>query len=497
MKTTKTYIKILLALAVTLLGACADGTGEGSGLEWSATGEPGVMAFDAYTPRTTVARTRAGIPGTITDVQLQEAASQGGGFGVFAYHTDGNRFDERCKANLMYNQLVTYSTAAKQWQYEPVKYWPNEYGSAAQSGQEDLVSFFAYAPYADVNPQTGYLLDESRGADGLRAEEWGITQLTPNSEEGAPQVRYIASLDPSRSVDLLWGVCDQTQWPAVQDGTVQTLNGGVQGLPWLNVERPAQTAQRLRFQFRHATSQLAVSIDTHADTYGEAATVGEPDKTRIFVRSISFTGLTLRGALSLANTSANEPLWLDYWGGQLLTTGDVLTIHDGRKDGKEGYLSAGFEQPQGLNPDLVQGASWDDPASLAPGADGTERNLFREWSVSQDRYVAAPAGQAIHVIPTGDPVMVTICYDVETVSPDLPGLLSDGQTHGTSIENVITKAVTFGQETTLRAGHRYELRLHLGMNSVRFDAAVSDWTDQPAQQFNMPDAAKVRPVPAF
>lgn len=479
MITTKQYIMTLLTTVVFLLGSCAGDSSVGSNMSSTQIDDSGAMAFDAYTQRATTAGTRAGLSGSISDAQLRMPAAQGGGFGVFAYHTDDNRFDERAEANLMYNQLVTYNTSADRWQYEPVKYWPNEYGSNAESKDKDKVSFFAYAPYVNVDPETGYLIDESKGADGLRTDEWGVTQLTSNRESGAPQVRYKSSLDPSRSIDLLWGVCDQPQWPVVQTGAMQTLNGGVAGLPWLNVEHPAQTAQRLKFQFRHATAQLAVSVDTYADTYDTPASVSEPDKTRIFVRSITFTGFTLQGALSLYNTTANEPLWLSYCCNELLTTGDELTIHDGRKDGKEGYIGVKFEQPQGLNPDLVQSSAWDAPTSLSPGVDGTERNLFRQWNTSQNKYEAAPLGNAIHVIPTGDPIQVTICYDVETVNPNLPGVLSDGHTHGTSIENCITKTVAFGGDNALHAGHRYELRLHLGLNSVKFDAAVSDWLAEP------------------
>ena len=76
---------------------------------------------------------------------------------------------------------------------------------------------------------------------------------------------------------------------------------------------------------------------------------------------------------------------------------------------------------------------------------------------------------------------VTIVYDVETTSPNLTTYLSDGTTHGSSIENRITKKITAWSDasTGLVSGKKYTLQLHLGMNSVKFDAAVGDWDPTP------------------
>jgi hypothetical protein len=68
---------------------------------------------------------------------------------------------------------------------------------------------------------------------------------------------------------------------------------------------------------------------------------------------------------------------------------------------------------------------------------------------------------------------VTIVYDVETYDPNLAVYLSDGETSGSTVENVIYKTIdSFG---TIEAGKKYTLNLHLGMRSVDFEASVSDW----------------------
>ena len=70
---------------------------------------------------------------------------------------------------------------------------------------------------------------------------------------------------------------------------------------------------------------------------------------------------------------------------------------------------------------------------------------------------------------------VTIVYDIETAD-DLAETVSDGQTSGISVGNRITKAITTtAGDLRLESGKLYTVNLHLGLNSVKFDAAVTDW----------------------
>jgi hypothetical protein len=97
------------------------------------------------------------------------------------------------------------------------------------------------------------------------------------------------------------------------------------------------------------------------------------------------------------------------------------------------------------------------------------------------------ADAPVMVIPTpGVPVSVTIVYDVETEDSRLAGLLSDGVTHGSSVENKITKNITTTQgNMILSAGKKYVVKLHLGLTSVKFEADVADWTTTDAE-INLP-----------
>ncbi len=80
-------------------------------------------------------------------------------------------------------------------------------------------------------------------------------------------------------------------------------------------------------------------------------------------------------------------------------------------------------------------------------------------------------------------------------------MLNDGVTPGSVVKNVITRYITTTQGTTngwgsvsdpndsgvtLRNGKRYEIKLHIGLNSVEFDASVLDWVPAQGGEVDLP-----------
>ncbi|MCR4918683.1 MAG: hypothetical protein K5928_02555 [Prevotella sp.] len=494
--------KIFLAVAVIALASCtADDLRVDNSVQPST--DSTAIGFEVYTPRVT--SSRGGYVGIIGNTQLQAERAQGGGFGVFAYYTDNNDYDPQSQPNFMYNQFVGY-TAAGRWEYDPIKYWPNEYGSDATSDDADRVSFFAYAPYVDVVPSTGKLIKTGQFPSTTDEDKWGITGMTRNSANGDPIVKYIASFDQDKSVDLLWGTvgASKTQWDIVQSGSTQTLD---EGLPWLNIQRPREAAtqagasQRVTFQFEHALSQLSINIDADVDEAGHSHTNALDSKARIWVRSITFNGFAIKGALDLNNTESGpkKAYWLDYNGTADLINGEAITVHDGLKDGKEGTdgAFASNEKTLGLNPQIIQSNSdIDNPGDVENAAWKTDKkgvtneavSLFRNWDADNNKYVAS--NQPIMVIPTGDDFDIEIVYDVETIDPNLAGYVSDGKTQGNSFECRVRKSVTFGGESALANGKHYTLNLHLGMNSVKFDATVEEWPEEADVEIHVPSTSR-------
>ena len=419
-----------------------------------APGIKGAVNFSAYTPR---GITRAGYKGELTDDKLQMSKEDGGGFGVFGYYTDQQDYDlQISKPNFMYNQGVFYT--GSKWDYTPIKYWPNEYGSDAESQDIDKVTFFAYAPYVEVNPVTGKVTGDA---------ESGITAVSRNTNTGDPIVWYKGSFKPSEAVDLCWGVVGSeadADWKIIQDKSNQKMEVG---FPWMNVQRPeGVTDQKMKFTFKHALAQLNIQIDADPDLTAHDESTDIATDTKVYVRSITFSGLASKGSLNLNNIVANEPLWQSYYGSGSIYS-ETATIFDGRRDGKEGVAGATAvnETLTGLNPVIIS-----DDNNTQAGVTKDLVNLFAADNLTD----------AIYTIPTGEPISVTITYDVETADPNLAGVLSDGVTKGSSIENKITKEVVFGEDEFLKAGKKYTLLLHLGLNSVKFDAAVSEWEDNRA-----------------
>lgn len=432
------------------------------------------VGFEAYTQRGM--STKAGMSGDITS----EALRAGDGFGVFAFYTNNNTYDQQFLPNFMYNEHLYWDGTTNKWTYSPIKFWPNEYGDRAESDDADKVTFFAYAPYVKVVESTGKIDKEAVYA------KWGINSLTRNSASGDPMVKYLVNFDPMHSVDLLWGVSNGENWQRIYDGSYQTFKAGY---PWIDVERPGQIQQPLKFTFKHALTKLRVLIDADPDVTehedkDEADAAIEKGQTRVYVRSVTFEGFATKGALNLNNTDTepNKALWMDYSNNSNdLMTGEEVTIYDGRKDGKEGTPGgmASNEKQLGLNPNIVQSTIWTDAAAKS-GVTQVYQNLFRK-AVDEDcsAYEAAGVNDAVYVIPTGDDVKVTIVYDVETVDDKLASYVSDGQTHGTSVENHITKSITFANgDKQFENGKAYTIKLHLGLNSVKFDADVTDWDNQ-------------------
>lgn len=450
---------LFFAVAATVFAACSSDSDPVSQTPENGKNNTEVanvpVTLDAYVDRAT---TRAGYAGDLTTNATGTTNNLWTeGFGVMAYYTDNNTYDGLTTPNFMYNQHVTHEATG--WTYNPVKYWPNEYGTNASSDDIDRVSFFAYAPYVDVNPSNGKV----NISTDATAATWGITGLSRNSSTGDPYVKYIASFDKTKAVDLVWGVYDETStaWSVVETSGTQTMT---KGKPWIDVQRPATGTQKLKFTFKHALARFNVQIDAFVDA--TSAAYERDAKTRIFVRSVTFEGFAMQGALNLNNTTAYVPLWLSYDGANDMDNGDEITIYDGRKDGKEGASPAGGEKVTGLNPVLIQDTDWG--ATMKDGVKKDAVNLFSNTTAVTD---------AIYVIPTNDNVKVTIVYDVETEDANLNTYLSDGKTHGSSIENKITKDISFGTTATTKmtAGNSYQIKLHLGMNSVKFDAEVSDW----------------------
>ena len=466
------------------------------------------IKFEVYSQRAN--GTKAGTPNDITNENIGNI-----GFGVFAYYTAGEQYDNNAKPNFMYNQKVTKT--GTDWTYEPVKYWPNEYGNAAYSDETDYVTFFAYAPWTKFEPTTGAAVVPAFPSDNMTdAEKQAFTEnqqkkniisVNKNNISGDPIIKYVVDTDPATSVDLLWGVAASNA--AANYSTIDKTANPVQaGFPFINLVKPGNPVNdKISFNLKHSLAKVKFTIDYIADNFtpdGESAQINA-DETRIFVRSFTVSGWATKGALNLNNTTEGEPLWKDFDGSKDLSFNDI-TFNDGRKDSKEGTDNGAQtnEENQGLNPNIIENWAANknvgtaDKPKVGFGADKNDGVTLEP----QLLFGGDPEtnGGYFYVIPRNEKpgqsagVDVTIVYDVETIDPKLAATISDGETHGTSVENVISKKHILGEKIDFEAGKQYLVKIHIGMTSVKIEAVVTDWVTTTDEDVDLPDN---QPMPCW
>ena len=429
----KFFIGSLALLA--LMASCSSSNDD---LNGGATQENNIpVTFSSYLGKT--ATSRAGAAGTITTDGANSTTSlQTEGFGLFATYTDNAEYTAATGPNFMYNTKVS----TKDWTYSPLRYWPNETstknadGKGATSEGVDRLSFFAYAPYVEATATTGAVTENTVG----------ITALTANNVTTDPKVTYVVADDPSKSVDLLWGVvpAGTTKWSNVTGTDIDIA----EGKPYLNLIKP-KTNQKVNLLFKHALAKLNLNVVGAFD----AVTGGTKDAaTKITVASVTIEGKGFKktAVLNLNNTTANEPLWEAVDGAD-----DIMLTVSG----------------DNLNSKIKD--SGKDEAQTVDGVTETAQDLLNSDATS--------AQKAFMIIPssaTDNSLKVTIDYYVNTTDASL----SKGYSR---VENKITKTITgFAPE----AGKNYTLLLSLGMTSVKVSATVSDWTteDGSSTQVDLP-----------
>ena len=339
----------------------------------------------------------------------------------------------------------------RQWEYDPVKYWPNEFGDNAKSNDIDYVSFFAYAPYVDFNPMTGVA---PAGEDAQQQQWKNITSASRNGDLGDPLIRYMVDTNPQTSVDLLWGVAanDKFKGLAPTATTTPLKEGGC----YLNLSKQVGVDDKIEWRFHHALSKLKVEIIAASDIATEGTAEYVPadgataidDATRVYLRWIEFQGFAMSGALNLYSAtplSGTVPTakWMSYDGATDLKQGELNDTIIEKSTPAEGW--------QAKNPGI-------------PTAKYT--NLFANAKDGKD---------CIYVIPTSSPVKISMLYDIETADRRVGKYLSDGTTTGVRIANEISKNL---DGLKFEAGKAYNIKIVVGLESVKVTAEVVDWNDE-------------------
>ena len=406
------------------------------------------ISFDTYNAKSAIVRSsRAGYAGDMTTAMLQKE-----GFGVIAYYTGSANYSAWTKEapNFMYNTKVSIAGAdgtapsSDPWTYSPTVYWPNGNATADNVGAAGTgggkLSFFAYAPYTAVTPSTGVATGDATT---------GIKGLTNNSSTSAPSVSY--SLNGG--VDLLWGTAGTngaTVNDAAQAGT--TLTGGKAPV---NVDlTKMKTNGKVSFLFKHALARIG-SINVLADIDNAGAATGGylSETTKIYVESV-----TIENGL----TTGESPVSTLIGDGTLDLTTGVWTPGSNKftlSKSISGETLNSIIRVASTTPEAVGTNTWEQIFTTT-GVTNTPANLY-------DASSASP----IMLIPGADQnIRVSISYYVTSKDANL------GRGY-TWIPQTVSKTISLG---TLEMNKSYSLTLHLGLNSVKFTASVSEWDNADA-----------------
>ena len=410
------------------------------------------ISFDTYNAKSAIVRSsRAGYAGDMTTAMLQKE-----GFGVIAYYTGSANYSAWTKEapNFMYNTKVSIAGAdgtapsSDPWTYSPTVYWPNGNATADNVGATGTgvgkLSFFAYAPYTAVTPSTGIVT-----ATGDAATT-GITALSSNAAITTPTVSYSLA----GGVDLLWGTAG-TNGATVSGNTAQagtTLTGGKAPV---NVDlTKMKTNGKVNFLFKHALAQIG-RIKVVADVASsDAATGGSlSETTKIYVESV-----TIQNGL----TTGESPVSTLIGDGTLDLTTGVWT------PGSNKFTLSKSISGESLNSEIRV-------ASTTPEAVGTNtwEQIFTTTGVTNTpaNLYDASSASPIMLIPGADQnIRVSISYYVTSKDANL------GRGY-TWIPQTVSKTISLG---TLEMNKSYSLTLHLGLNSVKFTASVSEWDNADA-----------------
>jgi hypothetical protein len=365
----------------------------------------------------------------------------------------------------MYNQQVT-TDGSTGWTYTPVKYWPNglnDQDGAVGGDDETLtaggkVSFFAYAPYV-------------AGA-GTPGTDDGIIGMSANTLAANPTITY--QMPSTGIVDLLWGTANSSGNDLAgntQAGTTlsdQTATNGAATPVHYKVNADLTKQQidgKVKFNFIHALSKvggstndgvaggLQIMLDIDALSGGAA----EDANTKVTVKEIKInTDYNHNGDLTDDEITMYKKGTLD------LATG-LWTISDLAADKygvNQTITTAGTAPASKLNPDIAE------PASVSAWTDLSTINGVK--IAPKNVYDTGLENSPLLFIPGTTPkLQFTITYYVRTQDTALEKGYSE-------VEQTVSKTVTFTSPVIINK--KYNIIIHLGLTSVKFEATVDSWS---------------------
>lgn len=403
--------------------------------------------------------TRAGETTPASSV-MTNTELQAKGFGVVAFYTGKDEYTSG-KTNIEPNFMYNTQVHTAQWTYSPIVYWPNSgqnQGSTSNGDAQQYVSFFAYAPYKAVNVQGN---NSGKATDNATT---GVTALSSNAATGDPTVSYTLGATGA-DADLLWGTAGTNGTTTTGTTQAGTTFANAKGAVNANLSK-MKVNGKVQFNFKHAlakfggpgtttdnkTSGLMVVADIDNGTETTGGTLDAT--TKITVKSIKIESV-IKGSDENMTKEASIPT-----SGTLNLATGVWTTSETNM-GKIDYeitspaaTATDGATTQTMNTDIAEPASFESWDKLPAGVTTTAQSVYTETT-------------PLLIIPDGNDhtFRITIDYIVRTKNESL-------HKGYTEVEQSFYKDLTL-KSVSLNA--KYNLLIHLGLTSVKFDATVSTW----------------------
>lgn len=539
MKMKKTLILMAAAASVVLTGCTESDISSDTSLAKESA--PSAIEFSAKTRNAGATRTvtdkdyEKGSIGNNSNTANGIKSLAQARFGVFSYltKTDYNPASvdaapSNIAPNFMYDQEIQYDDALS-WIYSPVKYWPNGTDSQnaanapSQTAEQDntyakQLSFFAYAPYkamedfSTVYAQATYgekpaAIGSGATNDGkvkiASAVTNGIQAMTTNDWTGNVWLKYLMpNANETDAVDLLWGLRGSTNYGKAGS---DTPDGATVGESY-NLNLTKQTVdERVSFLFKHALAKVGGSstttknldepstecgfkvkldVDGNSDDHQTDYFASGFDKTKtlVTIKNVKIMDGTTANSQTFSETSTDifssgwfniETGTWDMTGATKTGTIDITVQNDKSQDDasnnkytlnpkiRENSATPAVKNTTGVDWNPSAASSADGYTGGAEGVEVTAKPLFANEYVPALMFIPGNESQTIYV---------QVDYIVRTADANLADCY-------TEVEQVILNKVEL-PASVLKSNKIYNIIMHIGLTSVKFEAVVSDWQEK-------------------
>lgn len=455
----------LAAVAALVLAGCAKNE------TFVNVADQDAVSFGAYSGRTI---TKAG---PTDDMNLDALKTLG--FGVFATYTGTDAFedadnDKGAKDDFMFNQQVTYTDP--DWVYSPIKYWPNPTNGQVADNQH--VSFFAYAPYADP---TAAAADNSYGITGFSTAVAADDPSNPASPTHLHNFVHYTFAKDKPNVDLMWGykAKDATD-PA---NVTYTINNNL-----------TRSTDKVHFKFQHLLSKLGGSqegpsaaldpydpayvanglvVKANAQTINPTNGFGEDNGTKITISKIVIGSAPVTDAITgdpvtdidgnpISYAAADQTGKLDLYTGEFKLDGAAQNIQFSQTIANSVVDDPATPEDESKYSEIA------DCLKEPVGGITTFTDLTNRGVVATAINVYEDESNPIILVPGTKPVVdITITYYVRTYDEKL------GTLKCSEVPQTVFGRIKFAE---IKKNTKYNIVMILGLNDVKFEAEVEDWT---------------------